>query len=550
MKKLKINKIATSTNPDKIFAKDLLRFRHYDAPKQCDISVAKVATSILAILNSNDIWFRQMGIFTDGRKQFAICLAFYLEDYVVEAGIFSSFIAHNQEKLGKALPFYDLTDYDADYINWQDISFLCWIFAEYQVSGKFIAPDQPAFLDMGYRIFDCMQDCMDDLDGTDYYDELFAIPDDIDFFELKYRLKYFGTITYLQGLLGYKKYNEEANKIVENKEYARKLDASSLSKILYAMEDDYFMYLRTQFSALDSIEWFAKAVRCSDAMRQRILGVSGRLTGEYLYVESTEKHYHLQHLHTKRSFLVNKTSVTLHENASKNRLIYTSLVPWGDEWWVSGVVTDSDCSDLELANTISRTSNFTSKFYDKESLDSIYVSHKEMEVSFLAFFGTRLVYCDNKRDFQYKMDSFYQYQRMEKSGGLDADFEERVRKYKEEKGLDTLPGLRDTGNQLAMYFNPITGIEVVDNLPKLIQQMKSEIALTPKEKADVFQGLFFDNSSSEITNYLLDTYPTKEVSYPFPLSKLDVLKDKEFWLRYYNPIYFNIKTPNIRFTDL
>jgi hypothetical protein len=148
------------------------------------------------------------------------------------------------------------------------------------------------------------------------------------------------------------------------------------------------------------------------------------------------------------------------------------------------------------------------------------------------------------------MDSFYQYQRMEKSGGLDADFEERVRKYKIEKGLDALVGFKETGNQSAMYFNPMTGIEVVDNLPKIIQLMKSEIALTQKEKADIFHGLFFDNSSSEITQYLLDTYPTKEVSYPFPLSKVDVLKDKEFWLRYYNPIYFNFKTPNIRFTDL
>jgi hypothetical protein len=533
-------------NNDKIYANEIVRYRRYNAPKPCDNSVAKVATRIFQRLKWHEAWFRELDISLVGRKQIAICLALYLEDYVVDAGIFKAFIAHNEEVLGKALPFYDLKDYDNEYINWQDVSFLCWIFVEYQKVVKFIPPDQPALIGMGKEIFDCMEEVMEDLEGTDDYDKIFTVADDEDFFELKLRMKFFGAQSYLQGLFGTFKYHDETQKILEESEMARKLEPEVLKKIFYAIEDDCFIYLRTQFSALNTIEWFAKVARCSEKMRQQILGIEGRLFGTFYLTETTEKHYIFKHIYTNRTFLVNKTSSTLSNSKSEKRAFKTTIVPWNEEWWISGISTENPMTNQEFEALKSKPEKFLPKFYDGKSKETLYESHEKMQEAFLAFFGTRLVICDNKRDLQSKMESYYEFQQVKG----DDEFKERVRKFKEKHGQSNFDIVQESNNQLFLYFNPFTGIEILQNQYSFLQLLKSENPLSGKEKASIFEILFIGCPSCEMTQYILDNFPTHNLAYPYPLSKVNILKEKDFLMRYYAPTHFNESMPNILLTNL
>ena len=63
----------------------------------------------------------------------SIIAASYFEDFVNDIGLWSALVRKHEELFGWALPFYDLSDYDKDYLNPQDFEF----FLRYYNPGDF-----------------------------------------------------------------------------------------------------------------------------------------------------------------------------------------------------------------------------------------------------------------------------------------------------------------------------------------------------------------------------------------------------------------------------
>lgn len=88
----------------------------------------QLANDLLPLVETSGLYDNQMNK-DEVQRRVALSCALYLEDCVADAGNWRQFIRWHQQKYGRYLPFYTLTDaYLSDEINREDLAFLLWTF--------------------------------------------------------------------------------------------------------------------------------------------------------------------------------------------------------------------------------------------------------------------------------------------------------------------------------------------------------------------------------------------------------------------------------------
>ncbi len=135
---------------DKIFIKDWQEMKPYKSHSSTDLYYLGICNELNQQLN----FAKKADLFISKEyfKDFVCFIVSYFEDVISETNLFATFRKKHEELYGKALPFYTIgkEDYFEDEVNFEDIKFLIWYFANACQNDKVLNSD--------YFVIDLMAD--------------------------------------------------------------------------------------------------------------------------------------------------------------------------------------------------------------------------------------------------------------------------------------------------------------------------------------------------------------------------------------------------------
>lgn len=327
----------------------------------------------------------------DDMVHMAVVLAAYLEDFICEIGIWKAFIERHMEVADRYLPFFELPDYDPDYINPEDIHLMVWAWANALQVEIFLDPVMFLRTEVVKGLWEVLEAAIDKAPATSFFDEYLQIPDDPYFFDVRKRIEWLGIDSYLFGQLDLAAELEE--KI--QSDYRRRPDINDDDRhlIQYDLRLDVAINKITRFGGLRIPAMAARILRGSEKVLQKIAQISQKTSGRFLVQSITEAHYLLRHLPSNRELIVALQSGN--KAVKLGEVITTSLVKWGDEFWISGLIigTQNDQVDIKREGATVPLVFCTAAEY-QFALDSLALQ----EQAFLEINGSLLVFCEDRRE--------------------------------------------------------------------------------------------------------------------------------------------------------
>lgn len=318
----------------KISNQQWLKFKPYSTVTSYDSYYIGKAVGVYKILRFHKSWFAPYGFSSNDLGTLACILTSHFEDFINEIGIWQFFQQTNKKLYGYPLPLYDLSDYDEDYLNAADFSYLIWHFM-CKSTNRIFGPDAPAMLQMGVTLYDFFEPLIEDAPATNIYDKLLKIEETTPFYEVKERLKWFALESYTMG------YEFSKDLITALDNYMLREDGLKktmpIEQYAYAIQDDYFYAKNSSFSALSCLEWFAGIANCSTDLKQNILNLQQRIMSSFSFEDKTADYWLFRQLQTNEIFKVVKASVNLtKEGQVEGYMQMMNLVKWKQDWWMSG----------------------------------------------------------------------------------------------------------------------------------------------------------------------------------------------------------------------
>lgn len=539
--KLAMKKKKFSTRTASISMPDWLKSKPYSYSSGYDRPYLKLCEEVFKILNTHKEWFDDGKVDRELRKELACMLVSYFEDFTSEIGIWQAFTSYNLELHGYYLPFYDLSEYDPEYLNVEDFAYLIWHFNTKCLDTRIYAPDHPYIWDLAEEIYDLLEAEIENVPATDFYDSFWAVADGADFFELKVKLAWMSKKSYLMGWELGKRMEEEADELLYEED--DKLEAEMMPYLLYAMQEDYLYAKRCSFAAMNAPEWLSKIARCSDGKKQEINDLQYRHQGMYLYQGEEPLHYLFTHLTTDREYKVLKDSVKKNDGMGRpGKIAYLmTLVLWDGEWMLTGTMSGWDITPEEMEKAKTQRV-VTPWIYPEEKIRRMRESTDMMLKAFVEFFGSPLALFLNTSELQQGMNDFLKFYH-QSLGSPDPDFERRREAYKRKHGLKELTNIDalPQGHGFGLMFVEDVGISTLQNVQDTLISLKKEHP-TKEEKKDLFYDLLV-NYEPVVAEFLLQHFGHQNFEHPIELSKVDAWRDRHFYWRFFRPEDYGPKYP-------
>ncbi len=519
---------------------DWMQYRPYEQfSPQYDGYYLKLANRVFESLNSQEHFLREI-LLREELVELSVILSSWFEDYANEIGLWAAYTRKNKDLHGFYLPFYALHDYDLEAINVEDIAYLIWHYSCRQ-TDKIISPNSPALHTIGVKLVNMFENALDDAPGTDFYDKYLVIPDDIYYFKLKAKLYWMAFQNYLTGPEFKQALADQIEELQTEKDGLLS-QFQDLSKLVYALQDDYLYKKSSSFLAFTMPEWLAEVAQCPEPLRADIRGLFQRVMGEFVFEKETAAAYQFRHAYTKRLFQVKPESVTL-KGIAPGATVYTSLIDWKGAWWVTGTLASlGDATSAPKKPKDTFNPSLTPFYaYSTEQQQILRETAADMESAFLEFFGSRLVFFKNQKDVQAAMQAESDYYNESKTKvGKWAKPSPKLRD-KFAKQLEL--ALKDVyqGQGLGLFFEPGVGTLISPLLSTLVYSLQQENP-TPKEINNTFITLFRECSPA-IRQYLLEQYGSKNLQFPVK-TFFNLTTHLDFLSRYYNPGAYREALPN------
>lgn len=532
---------------------DWLASKPYKQPTSYDSYYIKLANRVLRLLKKHHLWFFQRRIYDNHLKDLSVILISYFEDFINELGIWQVFTEHNLACCGYYLPFYDLSDYESDYINPQDIEYILWHWLINLYDDKFYIPHIHTFKILSQEVFDLFENYIEDAPATDFYQSYLRIFDDTNFFQLKEKLSWFIKGCYAPGKI------EIAQNFIRDV-----LDASEnmklnvdLNSLGYGIQDDYIFIKRSAFSALSPLEWFSRVVDCSDNIREDILKLRKRIVGVFYYEGADENYWLFQESLTEKHIKVRRDSIEIPAEAQIPRHLHSlSLEQWRNEWWVSGITAYIGEKDEKFLNDRkSNISNIPFYIYSEEEQQQVWQTIANMESDFIEYFGERIIVFDNKEIARQNLNDYFEYNQQkakQRSNIPEDEAEELQQEYQRNKKANSAQ-ITDTfenfgKHKVALAFTPNEGVQLSTLIPKIIHQL-SVSNLSKDAKKELFWDLMDEDLSPIITKELLNKYSNRNLEFPIKNSTglmVDMQKELDFLMRFFKYESYGEQIPFLR----
>ncbi|MCB9286134.1 MAG: DUF3843 family protein [Lewinellaceae bacterium] len=522
----------------KVVIQDWMALRPYDAHSDYDLHYLRIANKIYERIFNSGYPGSYIPEAPDP-AMLACIIASYYEDYVCEIGIWKAFTSRNKELYGYYLPFYESEQYDPGYINPEDISYLLWHFWG-KWNDTFFAPDWELFTTLGRKIYDYLEPMLDNALGTDFYERFFTVKGDEDFFDVKERLKWFAEGSYLFATDLYFDRKEKIEEALGDE--TMNTWSEDPGKYLYMVLEEYIYRRRCSFSALTAPEFFARVCRCSEPVRKDIAGLKARHWGTFECLEEEEQHFLFSNIQTGREYKVRKDSFQQFDSLDvEDKLGMFALVPWRGEWWMTGAAAFYGRSKKGIREL--RKQMLTSPFLrTEEQLQKAQEAIAEQYQVFMEQFGGPLATFTTRRAANDGIRQFYKAHR-EKILAEKPEYQENAPQPLEGNMIGDIPEAGGIG----VFFNREEGIIIVGGILDVIQLMEQKEPLNREAAEGLFEAL--TNYDPALVKYLLDNYPTHNVSIPIEGCETNLMKYIWFVNRYQRPDDFGEVFPNITMMD-
>lgn len=536
--------IVRKLSQKKIYVKDWMRFRPYEQFSKYDKSYTEVANEVLDILMEYESWFKKPTYGIKELKELAVIITSYFEDFINEIGLWKAFVSFNKKELGYYLPFYPMDEYDPEYLNPEDFSFLIWHYMSWK-EDVWYGPDAPNYLDLGQDLYNFLEPQVEDVPTTNFYKKFFTLSTDDNFFVVKKKIRWLAMDSYITGPEFSKQLEEKIEEFLEENPDYKAPDL--FGQILYAFQDDYIYDKRSALSALSALDWFREVAICSSQMKENLSNLHKRLMSGFLYKGASGNYHVFEHVQTQRKFEVVKQSFSSMAGIKPGFYCILTLIQWNGEWWMTGtVMSGGELPPAELERIKKDWSGVPFYIYTEEQQNRIWEDVKNMEAHFLDFFGERVVVFKDHKELEAAMKASNEvYNAKYATGELS---EERKKELKEKYGIsgdevDMNFGFEE-GEGVGTAFVPGEGMIIESSTPRVIQLLNSD-ELDREHKRELFDRLVFDLHPLS-AEFLLKNYPTKNVVFPISVSKVDAIREFKFIKRYHNPNEFAPPVPKQR----
>jgi hypothetical protein len=528
---------------------DWLKSKPYNHLSSYDTFYIQRCRELYDVLLEHEGWFGRANMNRDNLIELARMLGGYFEDFTNEIGIWSAFVRYNQSLYGYPLPFYDLTDYDTDYLNQPDLAFLVWKFMVNHFPDRNFAPDHPTIMEIADEAFIIMEDSIDKAPATDYYEKLFTVRADDNFFSLKEKLSWFGVSSYLLG-------TEMAPKLHKSlDEGAMMLGPENVSSVAYMLTEPYVFSARSSFSALNSAEWFAEVARCSPDVKEAIPKTQPGHMGRYLLVDDTDKTFYLfRHGQTDQLYRVRRDSLAggkpLEASPGNKHLFTMNLRQWNGDWWLSGTLINSPATETQVRE-YHNTPVSEPWLYDDEKMALIRDIEAGQERAHMAFFGNRLVTFKDQKAYEAASKAFLEFSNnmnakrdvVDLPDDHDARVQERLEQFKKTEDYDPFSDFSKS-KDVSLFYCSGVGTSILANIQANAIDILGAENPTQLEQQRLFEFIAV-SANPVVGRYLLDTYGTKNFRFPFTSSRVDALRDIEFFWRFYSPNEYDTPYPSV-----
>jgi len=527
---------------------DWLKSKFYKHLSSYDTFYVQRCRELYELLLEHEGWFARANMNRDNLIELARMLGGYFEDFTSEIGIWSAFVKYNQSLYGYPLPFYDLTDYDTDYLNQPDLAFLVWKFMANHFPDRNFAPDHPTIMEIADEAFIILEDSIEKAPATDYYEKLFTVRADDTFSTLKDKLSWFGVASYLLGTEMAPKLHVSINKD------AMMLGPENFSSVAYMLTEPYVFSARSSFSALNSAEWFAEVARCSPDVKEAIRHTQPGHMGRYLLVDDADKTFYLfRHGQTDRLYRVRRDSLEggkpLGSSPGDKHLFTMNLRQWNGDWWLSGTMVNSPATETQIRE-YHNTLVSEPWLYDEEKMSLICEVEAGQERAHMAFFGDRLAVFGDERAYEAASKAFIEFSNnmnakrdVDLPNNRDAQVQERLEQFKKTEKPDSMSEFFKSKDVSLFYHSGVGSLILTNIKADAIDILKAENP-TQLERQRLFAFVAV-SMNPVVGRYLLNKFGTKNFLFPFTSSRVDALRDIEFFWRFYRPEEYDTLYPNV-----
>lgn len=496
------------------FVEGWMATRPYTLASSYDTDYLMLANGVLHVLLKHDYYFKSFGLEKSDLVDLAITLVAYFEDFINEVGFWNAFVTCNHEQFGFHLPFYPISDdYDPDYINPEDLSFLIWHWLMVQFHGrKMFSPNADPVMALGKELYEVLEEVIESMPATDAYDDFLTVEDHDSFFKIRNIMQWITDRSYLFGRLGFKPDVDaivrEDLKGVESKFYS---EYGSLAEFDSRIEQ--LFKARCKLGGLRASELTSRVLKCSPALRAKVQGIQPRMAGKFVYMGQDQQNYFFQHHPTGRKVNVSNASVDV--QAEPGDVWFFSLINWGDEFWSQGISTEGlSLDDLPIGKYGKTIPPLLMKPSEHQSwVDALRLHERK----FLEVIGAPLRVFPTIKEATAAHKRVFEAVSEEISG----------------KPADNLPSIPSDGfddNQpTAMFYVPGDGVFFCSDTPKLIDHLLDE--KTRKHHPNEILNTLFRFVHPFAADYILHHYPTEGLAWHG--IDIDVVKDAKFLSSYF-----------------
>lgn len=467
-------------------------------------------------------------------------LVSYLEDFISDAGIWSSFVNKHLELYKKPLPFYNLDDYYTDDINLQDISFLIWYFIHCIQEGMFIKPTSLLIVETAEKVYNLFEEEFDNAPVNDSLKSFYQVEEtETDYYEVRAIIQNLLFRSYLfhfdTGLILHALQEETIEKYEK--------DENLLSYLNDNLDSATHSFC-TKLLSLRGNEWAAIHCGRQHQLYNDLNQISPKVQGYFQYKGQNDTHIFLQHIATEKMFEMTKESYDKTDSfLIVDDLFYLGLVKWRNEWWFTGHLfgTGFD-ADLILDEKNSIESRKALDF-----LIPVEETSRELQRQkkvFLEFNGNSLIAffpADKINDFINEFMAYYN-----DSLKLTDELIEESKKRLRSKGFfggppHKLIGFSPETKSGLVFFNPDSGLEVVFNINSAFPDKKNPY-YNKKDADDHFKHLLFSRElSTGLIQHCVNTHRGQFKNNEFITNYSD---DWDFLLRFLKVDHYHA-TPSI-----
>jgi len=272
--------------------------------------------------------------------------------------------------------------------------------------------------------------------------------------------------------------------------------------------------VHTKLLGLKGQEWVAEILGTGHNLSKEFFNISKKINGFFLYKGQDEEIIFIEHIASSRKFnLVKKSFDGFASLKEIDTIIFLGIVMWKNEWWFSGISYQIPFeANLVLDEKNSFTSRNAVSFLDYGQKDMFEIMAKQQR-AFKDFCEDQQIAFMSTNNLESFISNYMEHYRssLKLSAKQIEDAEKRARSdgFFGSKLDEAIFSNTNTNDNVLVFFNPISGIEIVHSLNSAFPTQSNPFYNEEDSKEHLLALIFSDEISPELVLFCIQNFTHK-----------------------------------------